>query len=281
MFDENGDDLEDAAPARPVQVLGLNDVPEAGDEFRVVDAERFARDVAERRAERERRRELAEQMRPKTLEDLTKEVAEGDKAVLNVIIKADVSGSAEALQDALSNLKLEEVNVRVIHKAVGAITEYDVNLAKASDAIIVGFNVRPGAKAREAIDRTRVDVRLYRIIYEAIEDIERAVKGLLAPEFAQQVIGEAEVREVFKVPRAGFVFGCMVTDGEVRRDARIRVVREGIVIAEDSIGSLRRFKDNVNEVAQGFECGIGLDKFQDVKVGDVFEAFVTVEVERE
>ena len=281
MFDENGDDLEDAAPARPVQVLGLNDVPEAGDEFRVVDAERFARDVAERRAERERRRELAEQMRPKTLEDLTKEVAEGDKAVLNVIIKADVSGSAEALQDALSNLKLEEVNVRVIHKAVGAITEYDVNLAKASDAIIVGFNVRPGAKAREAIDQTRVDVRLYRIIYEAIEDIERAVKGLLAPEFAQQVIGEAEVREVFKVPRAGFVFGCMVTDGEVRRDARIRVVREGIVIAEDSIGSLRRFKDNVNEVAQGFECGIGLDKFQDVKVGDVFEAFVTVEVERE
>jgi translation initiation factor IF-2 len=280
MFDENGNQVEEATPARPVQVIGLNEVPEAGDEFRVVDAERFARDVAERRAARERRKELAER-RPTTLEEFTSAVQAGDKAHLNVIIKADVSGSAEALEDALLKLELDEVQVRVIQKGVGAITQGDVRLAEASDAIIVAFNVRPGANAREEIERSGVDVRTYRIIYEAIEDIERAVKGLLAPEFREQVIGEAEVREVFKVPRIGFVFGCMVTRGEIRRDAGVRVIREGVVVAEDRMSSLRRFKDDVREVREGFECGIGLDKFQDVKEGDVFEAYVTVEVERE
>jgi translation initiation factor IF-2 len=280
MFDENGIPVEEATPARPVQVIGLNEVPEAGDEFRVVDAERFARDVAERRSARERRKELAER-RPTTLEEFTSAVQAGDKAHLNVIIKADVSGSAEALEDALLKLELDEVQVRVIQKGVGAITQGDVRLAEASDAIIVAFNVRPGANAREEIDRSGVDVRTYRIIYEAIEDIERAVKGLLAPEFREQVLGEAEVREVFKVPRVGFVFGCMVTRGEIRRDAGVRVVREGVVIAEDKMSSLRRFKDDVREVREGFECGIGLDRFQDVKEGDVFEVYETVEVERD
>lgn len=280
MYDEHGGIVELATPGRPVQVVGLNDVPEAGDEFRVVDAERFARDVAERRSSRERRKELAEQLRPMTLEDLTEKVAEGEKAVLNVIIKADVSGSAEALQDALLKLELDEVRIRVVGKSVGAITESDVGLAQVSDAIIVGFNVRPGAKAREEIDRTGIDVRLYKIIYEAIEDIERAVKGLLAPEIKEQVIGEAEVREVFKVPKAGFVFGSMVTSGVIKRNAGVRVIREGVVIAEDTMSSLRRFKDDVQEVRDGFECGIGLNKFQDVKEGDVFEVFETVEVSR-
>ncbi len=280
MFDENGQQVDEAEPARPVQVIGLNEVPEAGDEFRVVDAERFARDVAERRAARERRKELAER-RPTTLEEFTSAVQAGTKATLNVIIKADVSGSAEALEDALLKLQLDEVQVRVITKGVGAITQGDVRLAEASDAIIVAFNVRPGANAREEIDRSGVDVRTYRIIYEAIEDIERAVRGLLAPEFREQIIGEAEVREIFKVPRAGFVFGCMVTRGEIQRDAGVRVIRDGVVIAEDKMTSLRRFKDDVREVREGFECGIGLERFQDVKEGDVFEAYVTVEVERE
>jgi translation initiation factor IF-2 len=278
MFDENGQQVQEAEPARPVQVLGLNEVPEAGDEFRVVDAERFARDVAERRSARDRRKELAER-RPTTLEELTSAVQAGDKATLNVIIKADVSGSAEALEDALIKLELDEVQVRVIQKGVGAITQGDVRLAEASDAIIVAFNVRPGANARDEIERAGVDVRTYRIIYEAIDDIERAVKGMLAPEFREQVIGEAEVREVFKIPKA-FVFGCMVTRGEVKRDAGVRVIRDGVVVAEDTMSSLRRFKDDVREVREGFECGIGLNRFQDVHEGDVFEAYETVEVAR-
>jgi len=280
MFDERGDQVEEAGPAKPVQVLGLNEVPEAGDEFRVVDEERFARGVAERRGARERRAELAGMARPKTLEELTEEVKEGQKEVLNVLIKADVSGSAEALEDALVKMDLDEVKVRVVSKGVGAITESDVQLAEVSDGIIIGFNVRPGAKAREAVDRSGVDVRLYKIIYEALEDIERAVKGLLGPEFQEQIMGEAEVREIFKVPRAGFVFGCMVSRGVVRREAGVRVIRDGVVVAEDTMTSLRRFKDDVNEVREGFECGIGLAKFQDVKEGDVIEAFETVEVER-
>lgn len=281
MFDEHGEQVTEAGPARPVQVIGLNDVPEAGDEFRVVDAERFARDVAERRAARERRKELADR-RPTTLEEFTSAVQAGDKATLNVLIKADVSGSAEALEDALLKLELDEVQVRVISKGVGAVNQADVRLAEASEAIIVAFNVRPGANARDEIARSGVDVRTYRIIYEAIEDIERAVKGLLAPEFREQIIGEAEVREIFKVPKIGFVYGCMVTSGVVRRDAGVRVIREGVVIADDQkMVSLRRFKDDVNEVRDGFECGIGLDKFQDVKEGDVIEAFETVEVARD
>ncbi len=278
MFDENGQQVAEAEPSRPVQVLGLNEVPEAGDEFRVVDAERFARDVAERRAARERRRELAER-RPTTLEEFTSAVQAGGKPTLNVIIKADVSGSAEALDESLRKLELDEVQIRTISKGVGAISQGDVRLAEASDAIIVAFNVRPGANAREEIDRSGVDVRTYRIIYEAIEDIERAVKGLLAPEFREEIVGEAEVREIFKTPK-GFVFGCMIVKGEVRRDAGVRVIREGVVIAEDTMSSLRRFKDDVKEVREGFECGIGLAKFQDVKEGDILEAYESVEVAR-
>lgn len=279
MFDENGNTVDVAGPARPVQVVGLTEVPEAGDEFRVVEAERLARDVAQRRSARERRKELAER-RPSTLEEFTSAVQAGGKAVLNVIIKADVSGSAEALEDALLKLELEEVQVKVLSKGVGAISQGDVRLAAASDAIIVAFNVRPGANAREEIDRTGVDVRTYRIIYEAIEDIQAAVKGLRAPEFREEILGEAQVREVFKTPR-GFVFGCMVTRGELRRDAGVRVVREGVVVAEDTMSSLRRFKDDVREVRDGFECGIGLEKFQDVKEGDVIEAYRSVEVARD
>ncbi len=279
MIDEDGNTIDEAAPARPVQVIGLSEVPEAGDEFRVVEAERLARDVAERRAARDRRKELAER-RPTTLEEFTSAVEAGGRATLNVIIKADVSGSAEALDDSLRKLALDEVQVRVIQKGVGAITQGDVRLADASDAIIVAFNVRPAPGVREEIQRSGVDVRTYRIIYEAIEDIEAAVKGLLAPERREQVLGEAEVRELFKVPRIGVVAGCMVTQGVVRRDAKVRVVRDGVVLVEDDLDSLRRFKDDVREVAQGFECGIGLERFKDLKVGDVIEAFEVIEVAR-
>ncbi|MDP9021356.1 MAG: translation initiation factor IF-2, partial [Actinomycetota bacterium] len=284
MFDENGNPIQEAGPARPVQVLGWNDVPEAGDEFRVTDEERVARDIAERRAERQRRKELVEQQRPKTLEDLAAEVERGEVARLNLIIKGDVSGSVEALDDALTQLDVSDldgqVEVRVVHKGVGAVTANDVTLAEASDATIVAFNVRPDANAREAIEQSGVDLRSYRIIYEAIEDIERALKGMLGPEVHEVVLGEAEVREIFRVPRAGFVFGCMVTDGEVRRGSNVRVVREGVVVADDRIESLRRFKDDVREVSSGYECGIGLARFQDVKSGDVLEAYEQREVER-
>jgi translation initiation factor IF-2 len=279
MFDEHGTQVDQAVPGQPVQILGLAEVPEAGDEFRVVTNEREARDIAERRQERHRRAELAEQARPKTLEDFTAEVEAGEKATLNVMIKADVSGSAEALESSLLKLELDEVQVKVVSKGVGAVNQSDVMLAEASDALIIAFNVRPDANAREEIDRSGVDLRMYRIIYEAIEDIERAVKGLRAPEFREQIIGEAEVREIFRVPRIGNVYGCMVTNGVVRREAGVRVIRDGVVVAEDELTSLKRFKDDVKEVSTGYECGLGLKNFQDVKEGDVIEAFETVEVE--
>lgn len=282
MFDADGNQVKEATPGMPVQILGLNDVPEAGDEFRVLDSARAAADIAERRQERHRRAELAEQSRPKTLEDLTAEVAQGELETLNVIIKADVSGSAEALEQSLQKLDLPGTQIKVVGKGVGAVTMSDVLLAETSDAIIVAFNVRPDANARAEIDKTGVDLRTYKIIYEALEDIERAVLGLLGPEFEEQVIGEAEVRETFKVPKAGTVAGVIVRKGIVKRDAGVRVIRDGIVITEDTtMNSLRRFKDDVNEVREGFECGIGLNNFNDIKVGDVFEVFETVEVERE
>ncbi len=280
MFDEHGTQVDEATPGQPVQILGMAEVPEAGDEFRVVTNEREARDIAERRQERHRRAELAETSRPKTLEDLTAEVEAGEKATLNVMIKADVSGSAEALESSLLKLELDEVQVKVVSKGVGAVNKSDVMLAETSDAILIAFNVRPDANAREEFERSGVDLRIYKIIYEAIEDVERAVKGLLAPEFKEQIIGEAEVREIFKVPKIGFVYGCMVTSGVLRREAGVRVIRDGVVITEDELTSLKRFKDDVKEVSNGYECGLGLKNFQDVKEGDVIEAFETVEVER-
>ncbi|MBW3562341.1 MAG: translation initiation factor IF-2 [Actinobacteria bacterium] len=284
MFDEHGDQVDEAVPSQPVLVLGWNDVPEAGDEFRVTDEERAARDIAERRAARARRKELVDQQRPKTLEDLAAEVERGEIVTLNVIIKGDVSGSVEALEDALTKLEIDEVDgtveVRVVHKGVGAVTANDVRLAEASDAMIVAFNVRPDANARAAIDESGVDLRTYSIIYEAIEDIERRLMGLLGPEIHTVELGQAEVREIFKVPRVGFVFGSYVTEGDIKRDAQVRVVREGVVVAEDIVASLKRFQDDVREVSSGYECGIGLRNFQDVKVGDVFEVFEQREVAR-
>jgi translation initiation factor IF-2 len=280
MFSADGNQVTEAGPSVPVQVLGWNEVPDAGDEFRVVADERTARDIAENRQARLRRMELAER-RTLSLEELSGAIEEGKLQTLNLIIKGDVAGSVEAIADAMEKLELPgEVKVRIVHKGVGAVNENDVGLAETSNAIIIAFNVRPEANARAAIEESGVDLRQYSVIYQAVEDVENAVKGLLAPEYEEVVIGRAEVRELFRVPRAGFVFGCYVTEGDLRRNTAVRVVRDGVVVADDTIASLRRFKEDVTEVASGFECGVGLEKFQDIKVGDEFEAYESREVAR-
>jgi len=278
MFADDGSQVTEAGPSRPVQVLGWSEVPAAGDEFRVVEDERTAREIAENRQARERRIELAER-RTLSLEDLSGAIAEGKLETLNLIIKGDVAGSVEAVADAMEKLELPEVKIRIIRKGVGAVTVDDVNFAEASEAIVIAFNVRPEANARQAIEESGIDLRQYSVIYKAVEDIERAVAGMLAPEFEEVVTGRAEVREIFKIPR-GFVFGCYVTEGTVRRNSTLRVVRDSVVVAEDKVASLRRFTDDVTEVASGYECGVGLERFQDIKVGDEFELYEEREVDR-
>jgi translation initiation factor IF-2 len=278
MLDENGDDVEDAGPSRPVQVLGLTSVPNAGDTFLVVEEDRIARQIADRRQARERNAQLAASRRRISLDDLDKALAAGEVEQLNLIIKGDVSGSVEALEDALLGIDLgedkEQVSLRVISRGVGAITENDINLAVASDAVVIGFNVRPEGKAREAAEREGVDVRYYTVIYQAIEEIEAALKGMLKPEFEEVQLGTAEVREVFRVPRIGNVAGSLVRTGTIRRNSKARLVRDGVVVADNlTVESLKRFKDDATEVREGFECGIGLGSYNDIKIGDEIETF--------
>jgi translation initiation factor IF-2 len=278
MLDENGDNVEVAGPSRPVQVLGLTSVPGAGDSFLVVEEDRIARQIADRRQARERNAQLAAGRRRISLDDLDKALAAGEIQQLNLIIKGDVSGSVEALEDALVNIDLgdakDEVSLRVIGRGVGAITENDINLAIASDAVVIGFNVRPEGKAREAADREGVDVRYYTVIYQAIDEIEAALKGMLKPEFEEVQLGTAEVREVFRVPRIGNVAGSLVRSGTIRRNSKARLIRDGVVVADNlTVDSLKRFKDDATEVRDGFECGIGLGSYNDIKVDDVIETF--------
>jgi translation initiation factor IF-2 len=279
MIDENGDTIDAAGPARPVQVLGLTSVPGAGDSFLVVDEDRVARQIADRRSARERNAQLAATRKRVSLDDLDKALAAGEVQQLNLIIKGDVSGSVEALEDALLKIDVDsgvsdEVSLRVIGRGVGAITENDINLAIASDAVVVGFNVRPEGKAREAAEREGVDIRYYTVIYQAIDEIESALKGMLKPEFEEVQLGTAEVREVFRVPRIGNVAGSLVRSGLIRRNSKARLIRDGIVVADNlTVESLRRFKDDATEVREGFECGIGLGSFNDIKVEDVIETF--------
>jgi translation initiation factor IF-2 len=276
LVDEYGTKVDEAPPSRPVLALGWNSVPQAGDEARVVSDERQARQLAQERDAARRQAELVASRRAVSLEEL---FGEGGVSELNLILKGDVHGSVEALADALGKLDVADARINIIHRGVGGITENDVSLAKASDAIIVGFNVRPDVKAREAADAEGVDIRSYRVIYQAIEEIEQALKGLLAPEEREYVLGSAEVRQVFKIPR-GMAAGCYVTNGEIRRNAQARLLREGVVVFEGAIASLRRVKDDVRQVAQGFECGIVLEGFSDVKVGDVIESFEIREIPR-
>jgi translation initiation factor IF-2 len=278
MLDENGDNVEQAEPSRPVQVLGLTSVPDAGDSFLVVEEDRVARQIADRRQARERNAQLAASRRRISLDDLDKALAAGEVQQLNLIIKGDVSGSVEALEDALVNIdlgdKADEVSLRVIGRGVGAITENDINLAVASNAVVIGFNVRPEGKAREAAEREGVDVRYYTVIYQAIDEVEAALKGMLKPEFEEVQLGTAEVREVFRVPRVGNVAGSLVRSGTIRRNSKARLVRDGVVVADNlTVDSLKRFKEDATEVRDGFECGIGLGSFNDIKVDDVIETF--------
>ncbi|WP_236011181.1 translation initiation factor IF-2 [Alicyclobacillus fructus] len=278
MVNENGRRLKAAPPSTPVEIQGLNGVPQAGDLFVVYDDEKSARAVVERRLERERQQMQATAR--VTLDDLYRQIKEGNVAELNVIVKADVQGSVEALVQSIEKINVEGVRVRVIHKGVGAITESDVQLASASNAIIIGFHVRPDANARRVAEQQKIDIRLYRVIYDAIAEIESAMKGMLAPEYKEVIVGHAEVRETFNISKVGTVAGCYVTDGRIPRDADVRVVRDGVVIYEGKLSSLRRFKDDVREVAAGYECGMTIEKFNDIKVGDVIEAFTMEQVAR-
>jgi translation initiation factor IF-2 len=280
MLDENGQQVKQAGPSKPVQILGWSTTPNAGDDVRELEDDRAARHVVQEREAKVRAAELVT-TRPPTLQELMAQAQRDEVPELNLIVKADVQGSIGALVDALAKMPQDEVRVNVIRSAAGAITESDVNLALTSSAIVIGFNVRPDAQARELAEKEGVDVRLYRVIYDAIDDIRSALAGMLKPEEQETQLGRAEVRALFRVPRIGVVAGCYVLEGTIVRNARARVVRDGVVVYESRIGSLRRFKDDVREVAEGFECGIGIENFNDVHEGDVIEAFEVREVARE
>ncbi|MFN8222546.1 MAG: translation initiation factor IF-2 [Gaiellales bacterium] len=281
LYDYRGERVKEAGPGEPVEILGFDRPPPAGELARVVEHERQAKDLAEKRAERLRREQLAQRSKPGvSLETLFEQMQQGAVQDLNIVLKGDVQGSVEALVSELGKIQHPEVRVNVIHTGVGGITENDINLASASGALVIGFNVRPSAEAKQLADREGVDIRTYRVIYKLTEEIEHALVGMLSPVTTEEVIGEVEVRALFKVSRLGTIAGCMVTNGIVRRNARARVVRDGTVIHETSIAQLKRFKEDAREVAEGFECGILLDGFNDVKEGDVLEIFETREVER-
>ncbi len=279
MVDEKGRKLKAATPSTPVEVVGLSEVPDGGDLFYAVDDERAARAVVEDRKQK-LKAESQKTVQAVSLENLFDRMKEGETKELDIIVKADVQGSVEAVRQSLEKLSNDEVKVRVIHGGVGAITESDVTLASASNAIIVGFNVRPDAGGRSAAESTKVDMRMYRVIYEAIEEIEAAMKGMLAPTFKESVIGHAEIRQTFKVSGVGTIAGSYVTDGKIQRGCSVRIVRDGIVIHEGELNSLKRFKDDVREVQSGYECGMSFEKFNDIKEGDNVECFVMEEVKR-
>ena len=283
MINDKGEQVKVAGPSMPVQVLGLSLVPEAGDEFRAAPNEKIAKTVAEARELRLKAKHLREDARVKTgtkLEDIFAQIQSGQKAAVNLILKADVQGSLEAVTDSLRRLERDEVNVSFVHRAVGGITENDITLANATNATIIGFNVRPDGKARKLAEQEDVEIRTYEIIYKLLEDIEQAVIGMLEPEFVEQVTGEAEVREIFRVPKLGAIAGCYVRSGVITRGSKVRFLRDGTIIWKGDITSLRRFKDDAREVREGFECGIGLSDFQDLKPGDLIETFQDVEIPR-
>ena len=272
MRNDKGQEITEAGPSTPVEITGLTEVPEAGELFEAVEDERLARELADRRTTEAKEKQFAAYTKV-TLDNLFDQMAANEMKELPIVVKADVQGSAEAVKQSLEKISNEEVRVRVIHAGVGAISKSDVSLADASNAIIIGFNVRPDAVAKAEAEQTSVEMRMYRVIYDAINDVSDAMKGMLAPKVREVALGEAQVRQVYKISSVGTVAGCRVTNGKITRDAQLRLVRDGIVICEDSIASLKRFKDDAKEVAEGYECGITLNKFQDIKEGDVFECF--------
>ncbi|MCD8071912.1 MAG: translation initiation factor IF-2, partial [Alistipes sp.] len=279
MFDENGQKLDEAGPSTPVLVLGLNGAPQAGDTFNVMEDDRSAREIANKREQLQRMQGLRTQKHV-TLDEIGRRIAIGNFKELNIIVKGDVDGSIEAMADSLIKLSKEEVQVNVIHKAVGQISESDVLLAAASNAIIVGFQVRPSATARRLAEKEEIEIRLYSIIYDAINDIKDAIEGMLAPVMKEEIVCSVEVLETFKVSRVGTVAGCIVREGKITRNTPIRVIRDGIVVYTGKLGSLKRFKDDVKEVTNGMECGLNIENYNDIKVGDIVEGYETVEVKR-
>ena len=279
MFNERGQKVAEAGPSTPVSILGLNGAPSAGETFNVFDDEKEAKDIANKREQLLRIQGLRTQKHI-TLEEIGRRIAIGNFQELNVIIKGDVDGSIEALSDSLIKLSTEEIHVNVIHKAVGAISESDVLLAAASNAIIIGFQVRPSANARKLADNEEIEIRLYSVIYDAINEVKSGIEGMLAPEEKEEVTATAEVRETFKISKVGTIAGCMVKEGKLTRSAKVRVIRDGIVIYTGTLGSLKRFKDDVKEVNSGYDCGLNIDGYNDIKVGDVVEAYQIVEIKR-
>src|SRR5690554_5613979 len=279
MLNEYGKNIEEAPPSTPVSILGINGAPSAGDKFHVMDDEREARNIAVRREQLYREQGLRTQKHI-TLDEIGRRLAIGDFKELNLIVKGDVDGSIEALSDSLLKLSTEEIQVNIVHKAVGAITEADVNLASASDAIIIGFQVRPTVSARKLADDEQIDIRLYSVIYKAIDELKSAMEGMLSPDIQEEIVGTAEVRETFDITKVGTIAGCFVTSGYIQRNSKIRLIRDGIVIHEGKLGSLKRFKDDVKEVKNNYECGLNIDKFNDIKEGDIVEAYEEKEVAR-
>ncbi|MNJ83108.1 Translation initiation factor IF-2 [compost metagenome] len=279
MHDEHGVALKEAGPSQPVSVLGINGAPSAGDTFHIMDDEREAKSIATKREQLYREQGLRTNKHI-TLDEIGRRLAIGDFKELNLIVKGDVDGSIEALSDSLLRLSTEEIQVNIVHKGVGAITEADVNLASASDAIVIGFQVRPSVAARKLAEQEQIDIRLYSVIYKAIEELKAAMEGMLSPDIEEKVIGTAEIRETFDITKVGTIAGCYVTDGIIKRSSKIRVIRDGIVIHTGVLGSLKRFKDDVREVKNNYECGLNIDKFNDIKIGDLVEAYEEVEVAR-
>jgi translation initiation factor IF-2 len=276
MFDDQGSKIDKAGPSKPIEVQGFDGVPDAGDEFVCVEDDKVARRIAQSRQTKLRERQLAKETKV-TLESFLAQRADQETKTLNLVLKADVQGSLEAITEALNKVGTEEVKVDVVHSGAGAITESDILLASASDAIIIGFNVRPTAKVKEVAEQENVEIRFYDIIYNLMNDVKDAMTGMLAPVISEKYLGQATVRDTFSVPKVGTVAGCHVDDGVLQRNAEVRLIRDGVVIYTGKLSSLKRFKDDVKEVAKGYECGAGLEKFNDVKVGDVIEAFTKVE----
>jgi translation initiation factor IF-2 len=279
MFNERNQRIKTAAPAEPVLILGLNGAPQAGDNFNVMATEQEAREIANRREQLQREQSLRTK-KHFTLDELGRRIALGDFKELNVIVKGDVDGSVEALADSLLKLSTENIQVNVIHKAVGAISDSDILLAAASNAIICGFQVRPTASARKMAEKEEIDVRLYSIIYDAIEEIKSAMEGMLSPEIKEEITSTVEVREVFKITKVGTVAGCLVREGKIKRNSKVRIIRDGIVVFTGELESLKRFKDDVKEVGVNYECGLNIKNYNDIRVGDMVEGFEQTEVKK-
>ena len=279
MFNERGNTINTAGPSEPVLVLGLNGAPQAGDKFHVLGSEREAREIATKREQLQREQEMRTRKHI-TLDEIGRRIAIGNFQELNIIVKGDVDGSIEALSDSLIKLSTEEIQVNIIHKAVGQISESDILLATASNAIVVGFQVRPSLSARKLAEKEGIEIRLYSIIYDAINEIKAAMEGMLSPEIKEEITGTLEVLEVFKITKVGSVAGCIVRDGKINRASKVRVIRDGIVVYDGLLGTLKRFKDDVKEVVTGLECGLNIDNYNDIKQGDVIEAYTSKEIKK-